>query len=416
MFFGGPHAAFFATKKEFIRFIPGRIIGVSKDRHNKTAYRLSLQTREQHIRRERATSNICTSQALLAVMASFYAIYHGPEGLKNIALKINHLTKKLYNLLKSFKSVEILNTSFFDTLSFKLPSQKSALKLFQAFQDKGINLYFDGEQQFSVTLNESTQEKDLLSLQEILKNLYPNQPFIEKNNSAIKEAKSLKSNLEFTPSLSPPNNSDFFNESSIPTECLRTSPYLKHPVFNSYHSETELLRYIQRLQDKDLSLSHSMIPLGSCTMKLNSSTELSPVAWPQFCNLHPFAPKEQCQGSLEIIKELETYLSEITGFKAFSFQANAGSQGEYAGLLAIKKYLESKGEGQREICLVPSSAHGTNPASAIMAGFKVIPLNCTQEGLIDEKDFTQKLNQYGDKLAALMLTYPSTYGFFEEGN
>lgn len=386
LFFGGPHAAFFATRKKFIRLIPGRIVGVSKDRQNNQAYRLTLQTREQHIRREKATSNICTAQALLAVMAGFYAVYHGPDGLKKIALKINNLTKKLYNILQSFKDIKIINKSFFDTLSLELSSKGLSLKLYEAFQKEQINLQFSADKKLSFTLDETVTEKDIEKIQEV-----------------------LKSSLPYSPSTKKPISS------SIPEDCLRTGDYLKHPIFNSYHSETELIRYIYKLQSKELSLTHSMIPLGSCTMKLNADVELAPISWPNFANIHPFAPKEQSQGSQDLIKELEEQLCEITGFKAFSFQPNAGSQGEYAGLLAIKKYHESRKESHRDICLIPSSAHGTNPASAVMAGFQVISLSCTKEGLISKEDLDQKLKKYGNRLAAIMITYPSTYGFFEEG-
>ena len=387
LFFGGPHSAFFATRKKFIRLIPGRIAGVSKDRHNKQAYRLSLQTREQHIRRERATSNICTSQALPAVMSSFYAIYHGPEGLKKIALKINDLTKKLYNILQGFKDIKVLNQSFFDTLSLELASSQTGLKLYQAFHKEKINLGWTSDSRLSLSLDESAEEKDVLQIQNILEKTLPGSK----------------------------TNSPKLTKEGIPKNKLRVSSYLTHPVFNSYHSETELIRYIYKLQAKELSLTHSMIPLGSCTMKLNSAVQLNPVSWPSFANIHPFAPKDQAKGYQEIIKELEKQLCELTGFKAFSFQPNAGSQGEYAGLLAIKKYHESRKESHRKICLIPSSAHGTNPASAIMAGFQVVSLICAKGGGIDEKDLSQKLKKYGKNLAVLMLTYPSTYGFFEEG-
>ena len=361
-------------------------MGVSKDRHNKQAYRLSLQTREQHIRRERATSNICTSQSLLAVISSFYAIYHGPKGLKEIASKIVGLTKKLYNIFQAFEGIKILNQSFFDTLSLELSSSQKALKLYQAFQKEKVNLGFVKNSRLSLTLDETVEEKDILQIRSILE------------KTLHKKKINQKSSFQ-----------------AIPKNYLRTSSYLTHPVFNSYHSETELIRYIYKLQSKELSLTHSMIPLGSCTMKLNSAVELSPVSWPAFINIHPFAPGEQSQGYQEIIKELEQQLCELTGFKAFSFQPNAGSQGEYAGLLAIKKYHEFKKEAHRKICLIPSSAHGTNPASAVMAGLQVVSLACTKEGWIDEKDLDQKLKDYGKNLAALMLTYPSTYGFFEEG-
>ncbi|MCY4321940.1 MAG: aminomethyl-transferring glycine dehydrogenase [Bdellovibrionaceae bacterium] len=385
LFYGGPHAAFLATKKEFIRLIPGRIVGVSKDRHGKQAYRLSLQTREQHIRREKATSNICTAQALLAVMASFYAIYHGPKNLKKMALKIHELTKKLYQILSSFKEIKILNSSFFDTISFSLPSQELTEKLYQAFQKERINLNQINKKSLSITFDEICEESDLLQIEQILKAIL---------NSSKKTSQ-------------PP-------KLAIPQNCLRESSYLTHPVFNSYHSETELTRYIHRLQDKELSLTHSMIPLGSCTMKLNAVTELMPVSWPEFSSIHPFSPKDQSKGYHEIIEELEKQLCELTGFKAFSFQPNAGSQGEYAGLLAIKNYHSVHKEEHRNICLIPTSAHGTNPASAVMAGFQVVTLACTKEGLIDSKDLENKIKQYNKNLACLMMTYPSTYGFFEE--
>ena len=385
LFFGGPHAAFFASKKEFIRLIPGRIVGVSKDRHGKQAYRLSLQTREQHIRREKATSNICTAQALLAIMAGFYAVYHGPKNLKKIALKINNLTKLLYKTLQGFKELKILNSSFFDTLSFKLDSPKLRAQLCQAFQKEALNLNIINPDSLSLTLDETCETADLVQIERILKSI-----------------------------LSPKQKASLETPIGLPESSLRKSSYLNHPVFNSYHSETELTRYIHRLADKELSLSHSMIPLGSCTMKLNAVTELLPVSWPEFADIHPFAPKDQSKGYQEIIQELEEQLCEITGFEAFSFQPNAGSQGEYAGLLAIKKYHLANKEPHRDICLIPSSAHGTNPASAVMAGFKAVPLACSKEGLIDIQDLENKLKQYGKNLAGLMITYPSTYGFFEE--
>ena len=385
LFFGGPHAAFFATKKEYIRLIPGRIVGVSKDRHNKPAYRLSLQTREQHIRRERATSNICTAQALLAVMASFYAVYHGPTGLKKIALRIHHLTHTLYKLFKGFKKIQVLNKTFFDSLSFKLSSQEDTLKLYQAFQKENINLGRTKDF-LLITLNELSSTKDIKQIQKILEGYFKTSP-----SPNLKE-----------------------DHQPLPKPAMRKSLYLQHPVFNSYHTETELLRYIHRLQNKELSLTHSMIPLGSCTMKLNAVTELKPISWPAFSDIHPFAPKEQSLGWQEVLTELEQELCELTGFKAFSFQPNAGSQGEYAGLLAIKKYHESKGENQRNLCLIPSSAHGTNPASAVMAGFKTMTVPCTKEGKIDPEQLKKILEKQGSQVAGIMITYPSTYGFFEE--
>ena len=387
MFFGGPHAAFFATRKEFIRLVPGRIVGVSRDRQGRTALRLSLQTREQHIRREKATSNICTSQALLAVMAGFYAIYHGPEGLKQIALKIHRLTQRLFKSLASFKEIKLLHRNFFDTLMWDMPSKEEALSLYKVFQREGINIGFHGDRRLSITLHERASEEDLLEIQKIL----------SKNFSKLTLAE------ESPPPL------------SIPKELLRQSSCLKQAVFNSFHSETEILRYIHRLQSQELSLAHSMIPLGSCSMKLNACSELLPISWRAFSDIHPFAPLDQTQGWRELIHELEAFLCELTGFKAFSFQANAGSQGEYAGLLAIREYHASKGDIQRTICLIPSSAHGTNPASAVMAGLRPIPIRCKKDGTLDEQDLDEKLKSYQNQLAGIMITYPSTYGFFEEG-
>ena len=394
LFFGGPHAGFLSTKKEFIRLIPGRIVGVSKDRHGKVAYRLSLQTREQHIRRERATSNICTAQALLAVMAGFYAVYHGPENLKRIALKIHQLTKDLHQKLKSLKGIKVLNETFFDTLSFQILSQEK-LKLFKkTLREKQINIPNISENHFSITLDETCENSDLQVLKSLL-------------DAVFVEADLMDARCDWHDGV------EASPVEAFPPELLRQSAYLTHPVFNSYHSETELTRYIYRLQSKELALNHSMIPLGSCTMKLNAVTELLPLSWPEFSDIHPFAPPEQTQGYQQIIKELEDQLCELTGFKAFSFQPNAGSQGEYAGLLAIKKYHESQGEAQRNICFIPASAHGTNPASAVMAGLKVVGLACTKEGLIDQDFFEKQLEKHGDNLAGIMMTYPSTYGFFE---
>lgn len=372
MGFGGPHAAFFATKTEYSRLIPGRIIGVSKDVHGRPAMRLALQTREQHIRRERATSNICTAQVLLAVIASMYAVYHGEEGLKTIASDIHKKTLMLSHSLNKagFKT----NTSFFDTLSIDTDSPQKILK---AAEIKNIQFGFHSNK-ILISLNETTTEKELLEILEIFK------------ISALEEAKS-----------------------SIPQTLLRSSSYLKQDVFNKFHSETELLRYIRHLEEKDLSLVHSMIPLGSCTMKLNATTEMIPISWPEFNSIHPFAPKETWNGYTEMINELDKKLSEITGFDKISFQPNAGSQGEYAGLLVIKKYFESLGQ-DRNICLIPSSAHGTNPASAVMAGLKVVVVKCLDNGDIDISDLQQKAEEHKENLAALMVTYPSTHGVFEE--
>ena len=384
LFFGGPHAAFFATRNKYARLIPGRIVGLSKDRHEQPALRLALQTREQHIRRERATSNICTSQVLLALIAGFYAVYHGPEGLKTIAGKIHSLTKKLRDILTGFKG-EILTKTFFDTIQWKT---ESAEKIYQTFLKNKINLGRPAPDTLSWTLNELTTEKDLKEISEILK------------NCSVSDSETANKRPQ-TP--------------AIPPAYERTTPFLTHPVFNSFHSETRMLRYIHQLQKKELSLTHSMIPLGSCTMKLNATAEMLPVTWAVFSNIHPFVPKEQSRGYIQLIQELEKQLCELTGFSAFSFQPNAGSQGEYAGLIAIKNFHKNRGEGHRDICLIPVSAHGTNPASARMAGLKTVPLNCAKNGSIDQEDLDKKLKTYGDSLSSIMITYPSTYGVFEEG-
>lgn len=386
LFFGGPHAAFIATKEKFVRLIPGRIVGVSKDRHAQPALRLALQTREQHIKRERATSNICTAQALLATAASFYACYHGPLGLKKIASKINYLTKKLYTILELF-DWEILNPHFFDTLTVSLNCEKKTISLQKLFWEKEINISSPGPKTLSWSLNEQTTEQD------------------------IAEIKTILQNQDIIPCL---KNTSASSPKPLPTSLIRTSLYLEHPVFNSHHTETKMMRYIKLLEKKELSLTDSMIPLGSCTMKLNAATEMIPISWSSFNAIHPFAPKEQTQGFLEMIKELEQQLCELTGFYKFSFQGNAGSQGEYAGLLAIKSYHKKQGDTHRDICLIPTSAHGTNPASAMVAGLKVQALACTKEGSIDKKDLQEKLKTYSGRVACLMLTYPSTYGIFEE--
>ncbi len=385
LFFGGPHAAYFATKEKYVRFVPGRIVGLSKDRHNNPALRLALQVREQHIRREKATSNICTSQVLLAIVSSFYVIYHGPEGLKKISSKIHSLTKRLYEMLSLFDG-ELKNPNFFDTICWELDSKQKAEEIQKLFWREQINIGRNLKSLFW-TLNETTEEEDLVKIEKILRNQH----------------------------VIPLNKNQKNQQKGIPKKFQRTSQYLKHPVFNSYHSETKILRYIHQLQNKELSLAHSMIPLGSCTMKLNSVTEMTALSWPCFSNLHPFAPTNQTQGYLQLIKELEQQLCELTGFHSFSFQPNAGSQGEYAGLLAIKAYHQKIQQAHRNICLIPSSAHGTNPASAMMAGLKVVPVACTKEGPIDLEDLNNKLKTWGDKLSCIMITYPSTYGVFEEG-
>ena len=385
MGFGGPHAAFFATREEYKRHVPGRIVGISKDRAGRTAYRLTLQTREQHIRRERATSNICTSQVLLAIMASMYACYHGPERLKNIAKNILDMTKLLHQGLE--KVGLSVNRWFFDALKVRVPSADKLLKL--AYQNQ-INLRYINCQEVLISLNETTTQKEIEELIQLFKD------FVSKN----KEAQLQK-------------EKDTDQTIGIPKELVRASSFLTHPVFNSYHSETEMLRYIFKLQSRDLSLAHSMIPLGSCTMKLNATTEMIPVTWPFVSNIHPFAPKDQTKGYLKMISDLESWLAECVGLSATSIQPNAGSQGEYTGLLMIKKYHSSKGEGHRNICLIPQSAHGTNPASAIMAGLRVVVVKCDKDGNIDLEDLEEKIQTYQDNIAAIMITYPSTHGVFE---
>jgi len=380
--FGGPHAGFLATTDAYKRLIPGRIIGVSKDRQGKQAMRLALQTREQHIRREKATSNICTSQVLLAVMASMYAVYHGPKGLKNIALKIQQLTQCLAEQLK-LAGFTVVDGQFFDTLQIKL-EKTGADKIYKRALDNKTNIHVFDNGNINISLDETCTVNDVENLVNI---------FTGKNECTI--------------------NLSFNDQTILPEDLKRSSVFLDHPVFNSHHSETQLLRYINKLEKKDLSLTHSMIPLGSCTMKLNATTEMLPVTWEEFSSLHPFAPSDQAQGYIELIKELEHWLCEITGFSAVSFQPNAGSQGEYAGLLVIRKYLQSKNEGHRNICLIPSSAHGTNPASAVMAGMKVVVVACDSNGNIDVNDLKEKAEANKNNLAALMITYPSTHGVFE---
>jgi len=379
LFFGGPHAGYIAVKEDYVRSLPGRIVGVSKDRHGKEALRLALQTREQHIRRERATSNICTAQALLAVLSSMYALYHGPEGLKKIAIHIHLLA---LSLAESFKNnnLKLRHSNIFDTVQVEFSKDKQS-EIYNKLIKNNINVASiedNNHYYLSFSINETNSIEDI---KEILKIF----------------------------------NIDVCKEVSEPLSAFeRKSPSLKHPVFRSYHSETQLLRYIHRLQKGDLSLTHSMIPLGSCTMKLNGTTELLPVTWPSFSQIHPFAPSSQTKGYRQMINELEQYLCEITGFSAVSFQSNAGSQGEYAGLLIIRRYHEENNNKQRNICLVPSSSHGTNPASAVMAGLKPITVNCDKEGNISYEDLQKKVDRYKNELAGLMITYPSTFGVFEQ--
>ena len=382
--YGGPHAAYFATKETYKRNVPGRMVGVSKDAQGNPALRLALQTREQHIRRDKATSNICTAQVLLAVIASLYAVYHGPSGLQEIAQNIHQLTLTLAEGLKRL-GYAIGTEPFFDTIKVEL-GKKSLTEILLASQTKEINLRVIDSETVGISLDETTTIQDVIDLWEIF----------------------AESELTFTVE-------DVLNPSENLTAFTRKSAYLTHPVFNSYHSETELLRYIHRLETKDLSLTTSMIPLGSCTMKLNATAEMIPVTWPEFGKLHPFAPKEQTHGYQILFEQLENWLGEITGFAGISLQPNAGSQGEYAGLLVIRHYHESRGEIHRNICLIPESAHGTNPASAVMCGFKVVPVACDDQGNININDLQAKAEKHQESLAALMITYPSTHGVFETG-
>lgn len=383
--FGGPHAAFISTSEKYKRQMPGRIVGVSKDALGRTAYRLALQTREQHIRRDKALSNICTSQVLLAIMAGMYAVYHGPQGLQAIASRIARMTKALQVGLE-YLGYELADGPVFDTLFVNVQGadKKRIVELGLA---KGINLanYDDG---LGLSLDETCGDSDLVDLLAIF--------------ALDKDLPSLKTLV----SESDPCFGD---------EVSRTSSYLQHEVFNSYHSEHEMLRYMHRLQAKDLSLTTSMIPLGSCTMKLNASSEMLPISWPEFANLHPFAPAEQTLGYKELTDGLSAWLANITGMHSTSLQPNSGAQGEYAGLLTIRAYQEAQGQGHRDICLIPLSAHGTNPASAVMAGLKVVAVKCDDRGNIDIPDLREKAEKHKDALAATMITYPSTHGVFEDG-
>lgn len=382
--FGGPHAAFLATKDAYKRIMPGRLVGVSVDSHGKPALRLALQTREQHIRREKATSNICTAQVLLANMASMYAVYHGPQGLKNIAQRVHHLTVLVAEGLKKL-GYTVPATPYFDTLKITTPKAADIVKAADALQ---INFRVYDANTLGLSLDETC---NLGTVNDIL------------------TAFNLGQKAAFTAH-------DLQNAQPLqwPKQFIRSSKYLTHPVFNRHHSEAEITRYIHTLQNKDLTLTHSMIPLGSCTMKLNATAELVPVSWPEISKIHPFAPASQVQGYIELIHDLENKLCDITGFAGVSLQPNAGSQGEYTGLLVIRKYFIEKGEANRNICLIPSSAHGTNPASAVMAGMKVVVVNCDSQGNVDITDLKTKAEAHRKDLAALMITYPSTHGVFEE--
>ena len=381
MGYGGPHAGFFATKDEFKRSMPGRIIGVSVDRHGNKAYRLSLQTREQHIRRDKATSNICTAQALLAIVSAAYAIYHGPEGLKKIAENTSQLAKNFADKIKQ-SGYELYSDHFFDTVTIKTLDKTDSI--FRNALRQNVNIRKVNSEMLSVAFDE---RKNVYRANQLLK--------IFNCSEAIKE--NMNENL-----------------SNLPKNLLRTSDYLTHPVFNNYHSETDMLRYLKKLEDADIALNRSMIALGSCTMKLNAVAEMIPVTWREFSEPHPFAPVEQMEGYRTLFTDLKNWLRSITGFSGVSLQPNAGAQGEFAGLMVIKKFHENNGEKNRNVCLIPSSAHGTNPASAQMVGMKVVVIKCDEHGNVDIEDLKDKAKTHSENLAALMVTYPSTHGVFEE--
>ncbi len=403
MGFGGPHAAFFATRDAFKRSIPGRIIGVSIDAQGKPALRMALQTREQHIRREKANSNICTAQVLLANLSSSYAVFHGPAGLKTIAARIHRLTDILATGLSSpqgkDQGVSLTTSSWFDTLTVTVNDRTAVLARAEAREinlrdDAALGLTIDDQpaNTLGITLSEKTSAADVQQLFDVL----------------LGEGHNLEVYALDADILSA-------GSASIPEALIRTSEFLTHPTFNQYHSEHDMLRYLKRLESKDLAMNHSMITLGSCTMKLNATTEMIPVTWPEFANIHPFAPSSQTQGYEAMIGELDDYLKTITGFDAICMQPNSGAQGEYAGLLAIKQYHESRGEGHRNVCLIPRSAHGTNPASAQMASMRVVVTNCDDQGNVDFDDLKAKAEELKDQLSCLMLTYPSTHGIYEQG-
>ncbi|CAI8349459.1 MAG: Glycine dehydrogenase (decarboxylating) [Formosa sp. Hel3_A1_48] len=380
MGYGGPHAAYFATKEAYKRHIPGRIIGVTKDMNGGRALRMALQTREQHIKRDRATSNICTAQVLLAVMAGMYAVFHGPKGLKYIANKVHKNTVLLANSLTN-SGLTLKHLSFFDTIQIRV---ENAEKIKEIASQHEVNFFYPNTSTVSITINETTTQKDLEQILQI-----------------FSEALNTNYTLEVS------------SENKLPETHIRTSKYLTNSVFNSYHSETELMRYIKRLERKDLALNFSMIPLGSCTMKLNAAVEMLPLSWSNWGNIHPFAPADQVEGYTKVLTTLEKQLNEITGFSGTSLQPNSGAQGEFAGLMTIRAYHESREDHHRNICIIPSSAHGTNPASAVMAGMKVVVTKSSENGNIDVEDLREKATQHKENLAALMVTYPSTHGVYE---
>jgi glycine dehydrogenase len=389
--FGGPHAGFLATRDSFRRSLPGRLVGVSVDAAGRPAHRLALQTREQHIRREKATSNICTAQVLLAVMASMYVVYHGPEGLRSIAQRVRNATTLLATALGT-AGYRLVNDTWFDTLTLHTPGQ--AAELVDRAHTAGINLRRIDPDTLGLTLDETTDRSVMGRLATVF----------GLDGDAWRDVP-IDGDLHGVPADGA--------LTGIPEGERRSSDFLTHPVFHEHHSETEMLRYLRRLADKDVALDRAMIPLGSCTMKLNATTEMEPVTWPEFADIHPFAPLEQAEGYLALIHDLEATLAQITGYDAVSLQPNAGSQGELAGLLAIGAYHRSRGQAQRDVCLIPASAHGTNAASAVMAGMRVVVVACDEDGNVDVDDFRAKADAHADDLAALMVTYPSTHGVFE---
>ncbi len=389
MQFGGPHAAFFSTRAQYKRSVPGRIIGLSMDSNGNPAYRMALQTREQHIRREKATSNICTAQVLLAVIAGAYATYHGPDGLKKIAERVHGLAQTLDRGLNKLGYKQI-NVTYFDTIKITTSSLDEQAKIREISESMGMNFRYE-EEYIYFSLDETTRLEDVMDILQVFAKVQGQSVDADKINE-VANAVSMDWENQF----------------------VRTSAYLTHPVFNSYHSEHQMLRYLKSLENKDLSMVHSMISLGSCTMKLNATSEMIPITWPEFANMHPFCPQDQAQGYVEMINELDRWLSEITGFAKVSFQPNSGAQGEYAGLMVIRAYHEDRKDMNRDICLIPTSAHGTNPASAVMAGMKVVLVACDEKGNIEVEDLKAKAEEHKDNLAALMVTYPSTHGVFEE--
>ncbi|MFT4595571.1 MAG: glycine dehydrogenase, partial [Bacteroidia bacterium] len=387
--YGGPHAAYFATREKFKRHIPGRIIGVSVDSEGNPALRMALQTREQHIKRGRATSNICTAQALLAIMASMYAVYHGPNGLRDIANNIHKKTAVIAANLESL-GYEVVSKAYFDTIKVVPPTGVTVTEIKDIAEKEGINFRYIENRAIGLSMDETTNVGDLQKVLEVFACAAEKDPVFVKLAELEQENGVLSSDL------------------------LREDDFLTHPVFNSYHSETEMMRYIKKLENKDISLVHSMIALGSCTMKLNAASELYPISMPEFANIHPFVPLYQTKGYQIVFNELEKALCEITGFEAVSFQPNSGAQGEYAGLMVIDQYHKSRGDEHRNVALIPSSAHGTNPASAVMAGMKVVVTKCDEKGNIDVDDLRARVEEYADTLSCLMVTYPSTHGVFEE--